>query len=140
MIAMQRRDDWRSRLAAEVDRQRRDPFQWGKHDCAIGLVCGVVEAITGEDLAKGYRSQYRSAASGLRIIKEAGADSLGDFAGLFLPEIHPSQARIGDVGIIPADEMGEAFCIVDASRLIVMTLDGQGSRPRSDMTRAFKVG
>ena len=138
---MQRRDDWRARFAAEVDRQRRNPFEWGKHDCAIGLVCGVVEAITGEDLARGYRSKYRSAASGLRIIRESGAETLGDFAAQFLPEIHPSEARIGDIGTVAADgPFSEAFSVVDHSHLIVMTEQGHGNRARQCMTRAFRVG
>lgn len=141
MHQLTRRDDWRGRFATEMDRQRRTAFVWGKQDCAIGLVCGAVEAITGADLARGYRGKYRSPKAALRLMRESGAEALGDFAAQQLPEIHPSQARVGDIGILVSDgPIGEAFCIVDASGVIVMTEQGHGRRPRADMTRAFKVG
>lgn len=141
MHQLTRRDDWRGRFAAEMDRQRRTVFAWGRQDCAIGLVCGAVQAITGMDLARGYRGKYRSPKAALKLMRDSGAETLSDFAALFLPEIHPSRARVGDLGILPADgPIGEAFCIVDASGVIVMTEQGHGRRPRADMIRAFKVG
>ncbi|RNF35385.1 DUF6950 family protein [Paracoccus methylarcula] len=141
MHQLTRRDDWRGRFAAEMDRQRRVGFAWGKQDCALGLVCGAVQAITGADLARGYRGKYRSPRAALKLLGDSGADNLGDFAALHLPEIHPSQARVGDLGILAAEgPIGEAFCIVDASGVIVMTEQGHGRLPRADMTRAFKVG
>ncbi|MEE2860836.1 MAG: hypothetical protein VYB46_08500 [Pseudomonadota bacterium] len=141
MQQLRRLDDWRSRLAAEMDRQRRQPFAWGKHDCATGFAAAVVEALTGNDLAADYRGQYANPRGALRLLRESGTASLGDFAALHLPEIHPSRADVGDIGVLRADgAVGEAFCMVDASGLIVMTEQGHGRRPRSDMTRAFKVG
>ena len=141
MQELHRLDDWRARLAAEMDRQRRDPFAWGRHDCAIGFAAAIVQALTGKDLARGYRGTYASPKGAWKVLRESGAESLGDFAALHLPEIHPSRANVGDIGVIPADgPVGEAFCMVDASGLIVMTEQGHGRRPRADMTRAFKVG
>lgn len=142
MQRITRLDDWRGRFAAEMDRQRRNAFKWGKHDCAIGLVCGAVEAITGTDLARGYRGKYKSPKAALKLLKQSGAQTLGDFAAQFLPEHeHPSRARLGDIGILPSDgPIGEAFCIVDVSGVIVMTEQGHGRRRRTDMIRAFKVG
>ena len=142
MVAgLRRRDDWRARLAAEMDRQRREPFVWGKHDCAIGFVAGIVEAITGADLARGYRGRYRGAAGAAKLLKSEGVETLGDLAARHLPECHPAFARIGDIGVIAADGPGdEAFCMVDASHLVVMTEQGHGHRPRADMIRAFRVG
>lgn len=141
MTELHRLDTWRERLAAEMDRQRREPFAWGKHDCAIGFAAAIVEALTGKDLARGYRGKYTSPRGALRLLRDAGAETLGDFAAMKLPEIHPAFANVGDLGVIAADgPIGEAFAMIDASGLIVMTEDGHGRRPRADLLRAFKVG
>lgn len=141
MPKLRRLDDWRARLAAEMDRQRRVPFAWGQQDCAIGFACGIVRAITGADLARGHRGKYRSAGDALKVLRGSGAQTLGDFVGLYLPEVHPAFARVGDLGVIAAEgPIGQAFCMVDASGLIVMTEEGHGRRPRTDMIRAFRVG
>lgn len=138
---LKRRDDWRARLAAEMDRQRREAFAWGKQDCAIGFAAGIIEAVTGTDLARGYRGKYRSAKGALKVLQGEGVETLGDLAAKFLPECHPAFARVGDIGVVAADGPGdEAFCMVDASGLIVMTEQGHGHRPRQDMIRAFRVG
>lgn len=141
MVKLARLDDWRARLAAEMDRQRRTPFKWGTQDCAIGFAAGIVQALTGVDMARGYRSQYRGPKGALRILKEAGADSLSTFVAGLLPEVHPAFANVGDIGIIASDgPLNEALCMIDASGLVVMTPDGHGRRPRADLIRAFKVG
>lgn len=138
---MTRRDDWRARLAAEMDRQRREPFKWGAHDCALGFASGIVEAITGADLARGFRGKYRTAQGAAQILSERGAETLGDLVAQFLPETHPAFARVGDLGVIAADgPIGQALCMFDASGLVVMTDEGHGRRPREDALRAFKVG
>lgn len=141
MQQLTRLENWRARLAAEMDRQRRTPFAWGKQDCAIGFAAGIVQALTGADLARGYRSTYSSPRGAARVLAGADAASLGDFAATLLPEIHPAFADVGDLGVIEADgPIGQALCMVDASGLVVMTEQGHGRRPRGDLVRAFKVG
>lgn len=139
---LHRLDDWRARLAAEMDRQRRDPFAWGTQDCAIGLACGVVLAITGVDLGALYRGKYTTKAGALKVMRASGAADLADFAALHLPEhIHPSRASVGDIGVIPSDgPFGQALAMIDASGVVVMTEEGHGRRPRADVIRAFRVG
>lgn len=141
MQELHRLDDWRARLAAEMDRQRRDPFAWGKHDCAIGFAAGIVEALTGVDMARGYRGKYASPRGALKLLRSAGADGLSAYVAQRLPEVHPAFANVGDIGIVASDgPLGEALCMIDASRLVVMTEQGHGHRPRADLIRAFKVG
>lgn len=141
MQELRRLDDWRARLAAEMDRQRRDPFAWGQHDCAIGFAAGIVEALTGVDLSAGYRGRYDGPRSAMRVLREAGADRLSAFVGMRLPEVLPAFANVGDIGIVAAEgPLDEALCMVDASGLVVMTEQGHGRRPRADLIRAFKVG
>ena len=135
-------DDWRARLATEMDRQRLAAFDWGGHDCALGLACGAVRAMTGVDLARGWRG-YRTAPGALRTLRRRGYASLGDAVAAVLPEYDApfAQAQVGDIGVIPSDgEIGEALCVVDGATLIVLTDRGHGRRPREDMTRAFRVG
>lgn len=133
--------DWRARLAAEMDRQRRDPFAWGRHDCALGLAAGAVTALTGADLAAPWRGRYRSPSSARRALHKAGFNTLADLVASLLPEIPPAFADVGDIGVIAADgPLGQALCVVDASGLIVLTEAGHGRCPRHDMIRAFKVG
>lgn len=140
-LTLTRLDDWRARLAAEMDRQRREPCRWGVHDCVLGLATGIVEAITGTDLARGYRGKYRTPKGAAKLLADHGAETLGDFVAQFLPEVHPAFAQVGDLGVIPADgPIGEALCMFDASGLVVMTEDGHGRRPRGDAIRAFRVG
>lgn len=141
MEPLKRRTDWRARLSDEMDRQRRLPGDWGRHDCAIGLAAGVVEALTGTNLARGYRGRYRTPAGAQKILEDAGAEDLRAFVAALLPEIHPSKANVGDIGLIEEDgPLGQALCMIDVSVLIVMTPDGHGHRPRSHLITAFKVG
>lgn len=141
MIELHRLDDWHARLAAETDRQRRDPFAWGTHDCAIGFAAGIIEALTGVDLAKDYRGKYKTPRGAMKVLRDAGADSLGSFVALHLPPVKISRADVGDIGIVASDgPLGEALAMIDASGLVVMTEHGHGRRPRGDLIRAFKVG
>lgn len=141
MQELRRLDDWRARLAAEMDRQRRDPFAWGKHDCAIGFAAGIVEALTGVDMARGYRGKYASPRGALKLLKDEGADSLSAFVAARLPGVLPAFANVGDIGVVASDgPLAEALCMIDASGLVVMTEQGHGRRPRGDLITAFKVG
>lgn len=137
---MKRLPDWRARLAAEMDRQRRKSFEWGAHDCSTGLALAAVEAITGHDL-RGTWGEYSTAAGAYKAIRKAGFNSLGDLVASIFPEIHQDQARIGDLGLIETTgEIGAALCVFDVSSVIVVTDTGQGRAPREHAIRAFKVG
>ena len=133
--------NWRARFAAEMDRQRREAFAWGAQDCALGLACGAVLAITGTDLGADWRGRYCAPAQALRLMRSEGYDTLGDLVAATLPEVHPAFARMGDIGLIEADgPFGAALCVMDASGVIVLTEAGHGRRAREDVMRAFRVG
>lgn len=137
---MKRLTDWRARFCAEMDRQRRAAFEWGSHDCSTGLALAAVEAITGRDL-RGTWGEYSTAAGAYKAIRKAGFDNLGDLVASIFPEIHPDMARIGDLGLVPADgEIGAGLCVFDVSGVIVLMDSGHGRAPREAVTRAFKVG
>ncbi|RRH71989.1 DUF6950 family protein [Falsigemmobacter faecalis] len=136
-----RRSDWRGRLSAELDRQRRAPFAWGRQDCALGLASGAVLALTGEDLAAAWRGQYRSERGALRALRAAGHESLGAALAARLPEISPDEADLGDIALVASEgAIGEALALFDSAGLIALTEHGQGRIPRERALRAFKIG
>ncbi|NTB96926.1 hypothetical protein G6M84_10395 [Agrobacterium tumefaciens] len=142
MSGLVRKDDWRARFAAEVDRIKRTPFAWGSHDCGPGLAGNLVYAVTGVDCAAQWRGEYDDALGAARAMRDAGFDNLADLVGSMLPEYeHPSQARIADVAAIKVDSVfGYALGVIDYERVFVLTENGIGTIDRSEIARAFKVG
>ena len=141
MTQLQRTPGWRRRFETVCDDWKRQPFSWGDNDCAVGLVGRLVEAVTGQDLTGEYRGQYEDAASAYRLMRRAGFTNLADLVADLLPEIHPSQAKIGDVAAIPDDSLfGYALGIVNGERIFVLRADGHGTVDLLSAARAFKVG
>ena len=97
MSALVRMDGWRGRFDAACDGLRAKPFNWGDHDCLVGLVGSLAEALTGADIVSPWRGRYTSAVGALRVLRNDGFADLGDLVASILPEIHISRARIGDV-------------------------------------------
>lgn len=137
---LKRVPDWRARFSAEMDQIRRTPFAWGTNDCLTGLALASVRAMTGQDLRETC-GRYKTAAGAYRAIRKAGFDDLGDLAASVFEEIHPSRARVGDLGLVlTTGEIGAGLVVFDTSGLITLTEAGQGRLPRSAAIRAFKVG
>jgi len=142
MQTLVRRDDWRSRLEAAIDAVKAVPADWTKQaDCGPHLTGRMVEAQTGVDVAAPFRGRYTTAAGALRVMKAAGFDNLGDLVASLLPEIHPSQAGVGDIAAI-ADEtpFRYALGVVDGERIFVLRPDGLGTVDLLAAERAFRVG
>jgi hypothetical protein len=140
MLDLTRREQWLAAFADEIDRQRQQPFAWNGCDCWTGLLGGVVAALTGTTLPD-VSGRYACEESAVAAMREEGADDLGEYLAQRFPEIPPSFARVGDVGLIPADNpLGGVIGIFDTSGLIVMTEQGHGRLRRERATRAFKIG
>lgn len=138
---MIRVDNWRSKFSDEADKIRRLPFVWGEHDCAVGLVGNLTKALLGEDRAAIYRGTYDDPKSAYKVMKKAGFDNLADMVASMLPEIHISEAQVGDVAAIPTDTpFGFALGVVNGDRILALREDGMGTADLFDATRAFKVG
>lgn len=137
---MKRRPDWRTRLHEAVEAARREPFSWETgNDCAM-FAANCVLAMTGEDPAARYRGRYTTAHGALRVVREAGFADLADAAADLLEEIHPSQARVGDVAMVPVDDaLGWSVGVVIGEQVAVLTPTGIGSASRSLATKAFRV-
>jgi hypothetical protein len=131
---------WRPSLTAYLVQCRARPFKWGEHDCAL-FVCGAIEAMTGEDLAKPYRGRYRSAAGGLKLIKKDGYKDHAEFAAALLTELdHPSQAAAGDIIAYQVEGgTGIALGIVNNDRSYVLAPDGITTVPTLSAVRLFRI-
>lgn len=142
MIVAPRLPDWRARFEAEIDSIKFVPFDWGaQFDCWVGLAARVAFALTGVDHAAPYRGRYVSPEGALRVMKRAGHDNLADLVASHLPEIHPSQAALGDIAAIPMeDPFGFSVGVVNGERVFVLRPEGIGTVGLLDATRAFRVG
>jgi hypothetical protein len=110
------------------------PFRPGRHDCALFAAAWVTRA-TGQDLARGWRSRYRSLKRGQRLLEEAGFADHVALAAAHLPEIAPAFAQIGDLAVLE----DTAFGITAGEMIYCLRPDGLGLVPRRAMRRAFAV-
>lgn len=136
-----RKHDWRVALENYLLSVWREPFQWGRHDCAL-FAAGAVEAMTGDDPAADYRGRYTTLLGGLRLLKKSGHANHADFAASLFEEIHPSMAQVGDLAAIKVDDDGlYALGIVQGSRIYVLRPGeaGIGTVDLLDAERAFRV-
>jgi len=118
--------------AAEAGQQ---PFRPGRHDCAL-FAAGWVKLATGQDLARGWRSTYRSLKRGQQLLAEAGSEDHVALAAAHLPEVAPAFAKVGDLAVLD----DQAFGIVAGEMIYCLRPEGLGLIPRGQMRRAFKVG
>ncbi|HEU5019692.1 MAG TPA: hypothetical protein VFT69_17175 [Pseudolabrys sp.] len=140
MNALSRKPGWRARIDATIDQYRRARFGYGDFDCAVFAAAGI-EALTGERVGKAAWWKYRSARGGASVIKKAGFVDLADMAASLLPEIHPSQAYVGDIAAIPSDgPFGWSLGVVGGERIFVLRETGLATVDLLTATRAFKVG
>ena len=117
--------------AADAGQQ---PFRPGRHDCAL-FAAGWVKQVTGRDLARGWRSTYRSLKRGQQLLEEAGFSDHVAFAAAHLPETAPAFAQVGDLAVLET----QAFGIVAGEMVYCLRPEGLGLVPRSAMRRAFAV-
>ncbi|EKF17060.1 DUF6950 family protein [Nitratireductor pacificus] len=131
---------WRPALAAYFDSVKDREFAWGTHDCAL-FSAGGVEAMTGIDFAAGYRGRYSSLAGGLRLLRAEGFATHADLAAKHFAEIHPSQAQVGDIAAIRADDAGlYALGLVQGARILFLSVEGGiGSSDLLSAERAFRI-
>lgn len=142
MIELKRLPNWRTRFEAAIDEIKFVPFDWSEqHDCGPGLAGRMVYAITGEDLTAKYQGRYKSAKGALKIMRSAGFDDLADLVASFLPEIHPSEASLGDIVAYEMNSpFGFALGVVNGERVFVLRPEGVGTMDLLAAKRAFKVG
>lgn len=129
--------NWRSRLSAYVGGCLHLPFSWGEHDCVL-FAAGGVEAMTGIDLAEGFRGHYATSIGAKRALRNAGHKELDHLVAAHFPEVPPALASEGDIAVLwNADRqmlgliVGEMIAAPGQMKLEFV--------PRSDAQRAFHV-
>ena len=110
------------------------PFRPGRHDCAL-FAAGWVRQVTGQDLARGWRSRYRGIKHGQHLLQQAGFADHVALAAAHLPGIAPAFAQIGDIAVLEDHALG----IVAGEMIYCLRPDGLGLVPRGQMRRAFAV-
>lgn len=123
-----------SLLIAYAAEAGQKPFRPGRNDCAL-FAAGWVKQVTGQDLARGWRSTYRSLKRGQQLLEEAGFADHVVMAAAHLPEIAPAFAQVGDLAVLE----NNAFGIVAGEMIYCLKPEGLGLIPRSAMRRAFQV-
>jgi hypothetical protein len=126
-------ENWRSNLLSFLDSQEREPFGFGTNDCLL-MTAGAVAAVTGVDHAEPYRGRYSTMRGGKRVI---GMSPLQLVASKF-PEIHPSEARDGDIAAkMEGDEW--SFGVIVGAHFYVRAPDWLGILPRGQAEKAYRV-
>jgi hypothetical protein len=94
--------------------------------------------MTGDDPMSDLRGTYDSPLSAARVMKQAGADNVGDLAALYLAEVTPSEARRGD--IILSAEPYEFLAVCVGRTAVGPSEYGMIHVPMEQAVRAFRVG
>lgn len=133
---MKRREDWDIRLH-QWHRQTLDiPHDWGRNNCAF-RAAGAIEAMTGVDLARGYRSKVRSEKSFHALMRERGWKSMADIADAFLPRTETP--RRGDLVLLEGPN-GDFFGIRVGKTAVGPTQRGLEHVGMTQVKAAWKVG
>lgn len=131
-------EHWHGRLVTYLAEAARTPFAPGRHDCAL-FAAGAVMAMTGIDLAEGWRGRYRTLAGGQRALARAGYADHVDLAARHLDEVPVSWALPGDIAAVETPE-GPALGVVQGASVYVIGPAGLGLLPLTAASRAFRVG
>lgn len=140
-----RRLDWQSAFAAFLRSHEHSEFRLGTLDCCLFPADGVL-ALTGVDLAAGFRGRYRTPFGALRCLRaaseiatvacamEQAAKSHG------MPEIAPAFAQRGDLVLVEREgEQSLGLVALDARRIAVIGDHGFVYLPRRRASRAWRV-
>ncbi len=143
---MIRKSGWSEILSAEIEAAFGRPFCHANHDCCR-FAAGVVRAITGTDLMRGFR-QYRSPASASRTLRTKGRGTLlktviGVMARYKAQQIPPAFARRGDIvyALCAAPGGGKQPAIgICVGRQAAFASDGLAFVPMGEIKRAWAIG
>ena len=113
---MRRFHNWPALLDAFIASRGEMAFLWGANDCCV-FACDAVLAMTGVDLAEGFRNSYTTAREARAALREHFQTlSIGEMADAIaerygLRSIPASFAARGDVVLLDR-ELGESLGIV----------------------------
>ena len=133
-----RRPDWETDLADYLISVRDKPHVYGKHDCML-FVAGAVQALTGNDFAKGHRGKYATADEAKEYLRSIGFASVTAMLNKHLKKKPVSFAQRGDVVMgkdgVPGVAMGDyAFFVGQEGEQ-----EGLVRKPQSEWLKAWAV-
>ena len=137
---MTRKETWRKEFELTIDDLKGQQFAWGS-DCLFGLVVPILNAISDDEPHfTRFAGRYKTAKGALGVMRRSGFENMADLVASELPEIHPSQCRIGDIVAIPTDDdFGFSIGVVNGDRVFVKLERGLGTRDLLEAKRAFQV-
>jgi hypothetical protein len=139
MTPLARMPDWPERMQAAIASARHEPFQWGRHDCAL-FAANVVAALTGTDLAHKFRDQYADRDGAERILDQHGGLYEIASAALGPPRTIKCYTARGDVVLI-AEAEWESLGICDGAGSVHAYINGGIIRqPMSRWRHTWRVG
>ena len=130
----QRLSNWESNLSDYLSLKRKEPFQYGSHDCAH-FVAGAVEAITGENPMADITDSYANQIGSLRVLKRLGFDDVEQFTDAKFTSILVGFAQTGDIALYDG-----SLGIVISSKAVFVTEIGYTFVDRSEWLNAWEVG
>lgn len=86
MASLSRKDNWVRDFDAYIQECFAKPFAYGTFDCCL-FVAGVIESLTGLNVANAWTSQYTSRAEGLQLLTTQGYPSLETFVSVKATEL-----------------------------------------------------
>lgn len=128
---------WASRLSAYINEVARLPFDEATHNCGT-FAAGAVKAMTGQDFAEPYTKGVKTLKGQMARLKRAGFSDQVKLAASLFDEIHPSQARLGDIAAFDVAE-GLALGVVNGERSFVLRPSGMGTLSTLTAVRAFRI-
>jgi len=128
---------WELFLVEAIEKARKEPFQWGVHDCATWSF-DVRFVLTDEDSASIWRGKYKTEAGAAKMLRKLKCKTVEDLAlsilGLPLPNVLFAQR--GDM-VIGGEERALGICIGSDSLFLLPS--GWTSLPTETCSKAWKV-
>lgn len=132
---MRRSSNWPRRLMEYIERNAREPFAWGEHDCAL-FAAGAVHAMTGEDPMEAIRGTYSDESGAEDAIASLSARGLyGALTEVLGASVVGAQGKRGDI----AYHNGICGVVMGRDALFVSD-EGLIRVPIRQVQRAFHVG
>lgn len=129
--------DWKARLISYLSDCAQTEFEPGRHDCAL-FAAGAVRAMTGVDLAAGWRGRYKTITAGMARLRRAGyADHIALAAANF-EQIPVAFAAPGDLAVLPTPD-GPALGVVQGEGIYHLAQAGFGISPLMAASFAYRV-
>ena len=134
---MNRLEHWRVHFDAFLTERARQPFAWGRNDCAI-FAADAVQAVTGVDLAGRLRGAT-TARQAVRLLRRHG-DLLGIASAALGAPVGVHQAQEADVLLVRMGRRSALGVRLADDVVVGPGLDGLQAVPLQQALCAWRVG